>query len=171
MVQSYTQLTNDKQGFFGDRYFLSNFYPCVIVYDEREWPSVEHAYQAMKTTNLKIQEFIRQEVKRPGEVKQIMSDRLIPLRPDWNKIKFDIMYELLKIKFNDPQLAQRLIDTGTERLIEWNTWHDNTWGVCTCPRCQTYKPAKNALGRLLMDIRDHLTFFGEQYVTITVDAG
>ncbi len=38
-------------GFIGDHRFLSNFYPGKMCISEEEYASVEHAYQAMKTTS------------------------------------------------------------------------------------------------------------------------
>jgi len=49
-------------------------------------------------------------------------------------------------------LKTKLINTGTARLIEGNTWHDNIWGDCSCPRCVGIT-GQNHLGKILMQVR------------------
>ena len=45
---------------FRDRYdFLSNFYSAPINVNGQLWPTVEHAFQGFKTTNLETRECIR----------------------------------------------------------------------------------------------------------------
>jgi hypothetical protein len=45
---------------FKDNYrFLSNFYPSDFYIKKRKYPTVEHYYQSMKTTNFELQEKIR----------------------------------------------------------------------------------------------------------------
>lgn len=41
-----------------------------------------------------------------------------------------------------------------EDIVENNTWHDNFWGVCTCPRCS--ERGANVLGIILSKARDNL---------------
>ena len=41
--------------FDGEYTFLSNFFPCVIKFDNNNYPSVEHAFQAAKTRDRKEQ--------------------------------------------------------------------------------------------------------------------
>jgi predicted NAD-dependent protein-ADP-ribosyltransferase YbiA (DUF1768 family) len=59
------------------------------------------------------------------------------------------MKQLLKLKFNNPDLQQKLIATYPEELIEGNYWHDTYWGVCE-------GVGENHLGKLLMEIRNEL---------------
>lgn len=45
------------------------------------------------------------------------------LRHDWEKVKFDIMYEICKAKFSqNAELKDKLLATGDEYLEEGNTW-------------------------------------------------
>ena len=57
------------------------------------------------------------------------------------------MLEGLCLKVADEQLADWLLETGDEELVEGNTWSDTTWGVCN-------GVGENKLGRLLMIVRD-----------------
>ena len=40
------------------------------------------------------------------------------------------MKKILEQKFSDTELKKKLVDTGNEKIIEGNTWHDNFWGSC-----------------------------------------
>ena len=132
---------------FKDRYwFLSNFYPCDIRYEGITYPSIEHAFQAAKTISksmkVKISHLARASLaKRAG--------RKLPLRKDWEKVKQTTMYNLLKIKFRDPTLAEKLLRTGSAELIEGNWWGDTYWGICE-------GKGQNYLGRLLMKVRKEM---------------
>lgn len=46
------------------------------------------------------------------------------------------MTELIFIKFSTKELSSVLLSVN-EDIVENNTWHDNFWGVCTCPRRRT----------------------------------
>ncbi|MBE3085742.1 MAG: NADAR family protein, partial [Bacteroidetes bacterium] len=74
--------------FTNSYFFLSNFYPCKILYDQIEFPSVEHAYQAMKCLDpASRKEFL---TCTPGQAKRL--GKKVLLRLDWSSIKQDIMY-------------------------------------------------------------------------------
>lgn len=132
--------------FDGEFSFLSNFYPCEVIFEGNTYPSVEHAFQAAKTLDKNIRNKIRNK-ETPGKAKKI--GRSINLRSDWEDIKIDIMYELLNEKFSDCKLETMLIATKDRLLIEGNHWGDTFWGV--------YKgKGENYLGRLLMELRKEI---------------
>lgn len=134
--------------------FLSNFYQTSIYYHKRFWTSVEHAFQASKTLDFEEQEAIR-HCQTCKLAKQF--GRTIKLRSNWERVKLDIMFEIIYRKFYDNQWEmQRLIDTRGKRLVEGNIWHDNFWGHCMCPKCQP-KYKHNHLGRTLMKVRREIT--------------
>lgn len=54
--------------------------------------------------------------------------RAAPLNPEWERMKITVMLTALRAKFAQPELAERLRATGTEVLVEGNTWHDQFWG-------------------------------------------
>ena len=130
--------------FRGKNYFLSNFYTAPIIYQGMRFENNEAAFQAAKCPE-RMKEFCRLD---PYDAKRL--GRRVRLRGDWEKIKFDVMYEICKAKFTQhPDLARRLISTGNSQLIEGNQWGDKTWGV--------YKGVgKNHLGKILMRIRTEL---------------
>lgn len=112
------------------------------------FPTVEHAYQAAKTLDLKARERIR---LLPTAGKAKAAGKRLKLRDDWEEVKIGIMRGLLRQKFAPGTfLAGVLLETGERELIEVNTWGDRFWGEC--PR----GVGENHLGKLLMEIRAEL---------------
>lgn len=137
--------------FDGAYRFLSNFWPCTIEYEGLIYPSTEAAYQAAKT--LLITEREKFIYLAPNKAKRL--GRTVKLRPDWDKVKLQVMEDVLRTKFEDPSLRAQLLGTGNEELVEGNYWHDNFYGFCGCKACENI-PKQNHLGILLMKIREDL---------------
>ena len=143
-------MKNEISRFSGKYEFLSNFSYMNphISYDGVEYGSVERAFQAAKIPDS------QKELRRQFCLAQSNKDakqlgKQVPLRPDWESIKVDIMYDLLKQKFAPPYMRQLLLDTKDAELIECNTWGDTFWGV--------YKgKGNNQLGKLLMKVREEI---------------
>ena len=108
----------------------------------------------MKTLDIDERKAIA-AAETPGKAKRM--GRQVKLRPDWEKVKLYYMELGLKLKFQDPALAKKLIETGDEELIEGNWWHDNTWGSCYCVKCSRIA-GRNLLGMLLMELRKELQY-------------
>ena len=141
---------NDFRGEYG---FLSNFYSSPFEYKGLVYPNSEAAFQAQKcaTEEAKIK---YTQAKNPLTVKR-MGKKEPGLPANWDEIAYDIMLDILRAKFADPALREKLLATGDAYLEEGNHWHDNRWGRCTCERCKN-KEAKNWLGKILMTIRDEI---------------
>lgn len=129
--------------------FLSNFYRCNIHYDGYDYPSLENAYQATKSVGDLVKVQLSDPKCSSGKAKKIGSK--VELRDDWESIKIQVMEDLLRIKFTDPVLRDKLLSTGDKQLIEVNNWNDKFWGVCS-KTCQ----GENKLGVLLMKIRSEI---------------
>ena len=129
--------------FQGEYGFLSNFHPSPICFNNIEYPTVEHAFQAMKTEDPQMRTKIA-AAATPGEAKRM--GRNVRLRLDWEEKKIPIMKRLLELKFQIPSLRRSLKETGCAMLVEGNKWNDRFWGVCN-------GAGRNELGKLLMDIR------------------
>ncbi len=133
--------------------FLSNFYLVPVQYEGLKYPSVEHAYQAAKTTDVELRQgFLR--LKHPASAKRV--GKVLPLRVGWKDMKIGIMRQLLESKFSlqNNDLCRRLVNTGTHTLIEGNYRHDTFWGAC---HCEVHDGAgNNILGVLLMNRRREL---------------
>lgn len=131
--------------------FLSNFYWADAAVGDEIYPTSEHAFQAAKTEDPQERKKVR-AAKSPGMAKRI--GRRVAMRRNWDQIKNGVMHAILKSKFSNPELRDKLLATGDAKLVEGNTWHDNYWGSCTCAKCGNH--GKNVLGRLLMDLREEL---------------
>lgn len=127
--------------------WLSNFFPVEVKWGELTFPSVEHAYQAAKSTEIATQR--RFQTCTAGQAKRM--GRVIEVRDDWEASKLDVMEYLLNQKFCNPDLRQMLINTRRRQLIEGNWWNDTFWGV------NAHGQGFNHLGRLLMKIRRQLS--------------
>lgn len=140
--------------FEGSYAFLSNFSDSIIPIKLSDTifycSTVEHAYQAMKAKDSR-ERMIIASCRTPGLAKRL--GRQTPLREDWEDIKIKVMEACLRKKFSRPEMERKLLETGSQELVEGNYWHDNFWGNCSCPRCALIE-GQNHLGRLLMKIRD-----------------
>ena len=137
--------------FDGEYAFLSNYYNSPFTIDGITFPTVEHWFQAYKTTDEKEFKKIA-GAPTPGAAKRL--GRQVSLRSDWEEIKDTVMMEGLVHKFAIPELKEKLLATGDEELIEGTTWHDRTWGICTCSKCKGQ--GENRLGKALMKIRTQI---------------
>ena len=137
--------------FTGENRFLSNFYQCDFVYKGLTYHTAEAAFQAQKcaTEEAKIK---YTTIKNPVIAKRT-GKKEPGLPANWDEICYDIMKDILMVKFSAPELNEKLKATGDAVLIEGNHWHDNRWGKCSCERCKN-KEARNWLGKILMEIRD-----------------
>lgn len=123
---------------------LSNFYFAGFQVDGVWWKTVEHYFQAMKSTNEDDRELVR-NCPTPLLAKKI--GRKIKLRSDWEQIKDGVMLRGLKEKFKqNVSLKMLLLSTGTLTLKERSP-DDMYWG---------YK-GRNRLGELLMVVRDEFS--------------
>lgn len=144
--------------------FLSNFYysPFSVKFwfwsDEKrirqesqtqEVPTLEHAYQAMKTLNMFEQHAI---ITAPTAAQAKKIGRKAEIRKDWDDVKLGIMEWLVKCKFkNNNFLKKKLIETGDFQIQEGNTWGDTYWGICIQSNW-----GENHLGKILMKVRQEL---------------
>lgn len=138
------------KGFFGQYRFLSNFYPCPITYQGLDFYHTEGAFQAAKTIDPNIHPAYSKYIatlKDPRDAKKF--GQTCPLRPDWEYVKFDIMYELLEQKFTKEPFKTLLLNTGNKYLEETNSWGDIIFGVCN-------GTGLNILGKLLMKLRQKI---------------
>lgn len=135
--------------FTGDYQFLSNFHPHPLTYEGVTYPTAEHAYQAQKTLHPSERTMIA-KLRTPGLAKK--AGKLLVLRPDWERVKVQVMREILTEKFKHYHLRKQLSYTAGQTIVEGNYWHDNYWGMCRCERCAN-TVSENHLGKLLMEIR------------------
>lgn len=139
----------------GEYAWLSNFHPCVMMFEGMWFPTLENAYQAAKfpfEQRTIFQECSPAQAKRLG--KKQSQDHGLTLRPEWVDPEFRkaVMKELIDYKFSyehNPDLAEKLVSTFPMQLIEGNYWHDYFWGVCN-------GKGENNLGKIQETRREEL---------------
>lgn len=135
--------TRDDYGEF------SNFAAFPFDLDGKRWPTSEHYFQAQKFVGTEHEETVRL-ADSPSTAAKIGRSRLLPLRPDWEEVKDDVMRKALAAKFaQHPRLQRLLLSTGEATLVE-HTKNDRYWadgGDGT---------GRNMLGILLMELRTAL---------------
>lgn len=168
MQGNYVQLPDDAiTRFKGQHQFLSNFYRVRVEWEGVEYPTLEHAYQAVKTVNMTWREKIR-NADTPGQAKSL--GRRVPLVMGWDNLRLIVMEELLRNKF-DPahhmSMTHLLTLTGDRMLVDGNDWGDRFWGMewhpmlvgtgtIADPQVPGGWVGENWLGKLLMKIRKEL---------------
>lgn len=144
-----------------DRFKFSNFIPFEepLLYDGILYHTVENFFQAMKTKEFSHRLDISKAT--PGQAKKF--GRRLVLRKDWEDIKHSIMEFALRHKFARGTTAHETLMTAKpDELVEYNTHHDNYWGICLCATvnggsgrymCKP-KYGQNHLGKALAKLRD-----------------
>ncbi len=128
---------------------FSNFSAHSFELDGQTWPTSEHYFQAQKFAGTAYVGVVKR-AKSPSEAAKVGRDRSLPLRPDWDEVKDDIMRKAVLCKFEThADIRDILLGTGDELLIE-NTTSDYYWG------CGTDGTGKNMLGIILVETREIL---------------
>jgi ribA/ribD-fused uncharacterized protein len=122
-----------------------------VIVDDMRFPTVEHGFQAAKTTSSTERRKIQQQ-PTPGKAKRM--GKTVTLRADWDDMREGVMLDLLRQKFSRSPLREELLNTGSEELVEENRWHDTYWGRCSCLKHSGV--GLNRLGILLMQVRDEV---------------
>jgi len=138
--------------FKGEFAFLSNFYSSSFIVAGKEWPTVEHFFQAKKATSAAVQYDIRHIIS-PGVAKRI--GRKVALRSGWETVKDSVMFFALVCKFSQNKwLLKKLLATGDAYLQEGNVWGDTYWWLDLRKGV-----GRNRLGEMLMEIRSILRVY------------
>jgi N-glycosidase YbiA len=125
---------------------FSNFSVHGVDLDGKWWPTVEHYFQAQKFPGSTQEEAIRQ-ASGPGQAKKLGRSRKHRLRPDWEKVKDEVMRQAVRRKFElHPEIREVLLSTGDEEIVE-NAPDDYYWG------CGKDGSGKNMLGEILVEVR------------------
>jgi ribA/ribD-fused uncharacterized protein len=141
---------------------FSNLYRRPVIFEGREYPTAEHAYQAGKASKEEVREWI---LSAPTPALAAMAAHGLytwDVVPNWSKIKFDRMRSVLRAKFTQHEdLRDLLLSTGSARLVEAGTTDNavnRTWG-------EVNGKGKNMLGILLMELREELCELSKKKVS------
>lgn len=144
--------TDQITRFIGPWEFLSLGYPFELMFEGIRYPSLAHAWVATMTTDQEMRHILA-EVPNLGRLERLR--KIMEVRPDWESIRMTVLEQLCREKFSNPTLRATLLVTGNVSFIYGNNQHDNFLGSCICALCKE-EPKTNALGNLLMQIRDEL---------------
>lgn len=145
-----TVVTKDHKilGFFGQYRWLSNFHPCNVYTGSINYPSSEHAYQALKSPVWAEREIIA-KLASAADAKK--AGKRLTKREDWDIFKPVAMMQVLMAKFTqNKDLGLMLQQTNGYFLEETNNWGDVYWGVVPG------QGGMNMLGKCLMATREYL---------------
>jgi len=132
---------------------FSNLFRRAITFEDVEYPTAEHAYQAGKARKEAVRDWI---LSAPSPSLVAMAAHGLytwDIAPNWSKTKFARMKGVLLAKYTQHEdLKQLLLSTGDARLVESATV-DNAvnrlWG-------EVNGVGKNMLGTLLMEVREEI---------------
>ena len=128
---------------------LGTFSKHSFVLEDREWPSVEHYYQAMKFNDENHQEKIRLAT-HPKKARNLGRSRFKRIRGDWADVKEVIMTRGIYIKCRThTDIAEELMATAPNKIME-NSQYDYFWG------CGRDRRGHNHFGKVLMAVRAKL---------------
>jgi ribA/ribD-fused uncharacterized protein len=132
---------------------FSNLYKRPVVFEEATYATSEHAYQAGKASKEAVRDWI---LSAPTPALAAMAAHGLyvwDVVPNWAKIKYDRMRNVLRAKFTQhDDLCELLLSTDNKRLVEVGTV-DNAvnrlWG-------EVNGRGQNMLGVMLMELREQL---------------
>ena len=159
--------TKDSIYFYGQKKefgYFSNFYNCEFTENEIIFNCSEQYFMYYKLltfdkNNIKLANNILNEkdpkkIKRYGRMVKNYDDKI------WNEIRFNIMIDALRLKFNQNEyLKEKLLTTENKTLYE-AAKNDKIWGIGMSVEkalsIDKNKYGRNLLGRGLMIIREEL---------------
>lgn len=118
--------------FFWDGW-LSNFYPCKIVFNNKVFCSSEQLFMYLKALYFKDYEIASQilKVKTPKEAKKLGRKIRDFNEEAWSEVREDKMEQTIKAKFNqNPQLKELLLseEFDNKQFVEASPY-DRIWGI------------------------------------------
>lgn len=131
---------------------LDNFYMRPFMYRGLVWKSAEHAYQSQKTRSNELSDLIH-SAEDPYEAKRL--GRKAKVRCDWERVKDEVMLDVLRAKFFHTELGKKLLETGDRYILHGNRHDDVYWGVVFSMDRKSFG-GKNRLGEILMQVRSEV---------------
>ena len=152
---------NNMIAFYGKNSPYSNFYYVEFEYKGYKVTSSEQAFMLEKAL-LFDESMVKailattdpRAIKRLGRKVRNFDEK------KWNKVRYDIMVDILLAKFSTEPLKAQLLSTGDELMVEASP-NDKIWGaglVIGDARLNypNYYPGQNLLGKALMEAREWL---------------
>jgi ribA/ribD-fused uncharacterized protein len=144
--------------------YLSNFYPCTVLFMGKKFDSVENAFQAAKfTLTNKPEYFEKISNKSATDAKKLGSKggmkklgALLEVN-EWNESKDEIMQSLLISRYmNNPKFKETIDELNNNKiqLCHFERSGPNAyWGGCF-NKSKTEFLGYNKLGKIMMDLNN-----------------
>lgn len=136
--------------YYETSYFaFHNFSAHIIEYKGEIYPTVEHAFHALKFEDKTLHDRIR-SCASPIAAYRLGKELKPQRRGDWDEIKVGVLEELIRCKVaQHDDVRNVLIATGAEEIVEVNP-NDDFWGNGPDGNGQ------NHTGKVLMRIRNEV---------------
>ena len=151
-------------GFQGKQQPLSNFSRCQIRgTDGHIYCSAEQMFQVRKANYVGRDDVAKQLMSEqdPLVIKRLGDSIKIPRDNDWDKVKLQIMQNIVKEKFTQTSHLKRLlIETGEKSMHLVHATSDRLWGCGHNLYSDDIKngtwSGKNHMGKILAAVREEL---------------
>ena len=144
-------------GPYGD---FSNFAKYGVALDGLWWPTAEHYFQAQKFDD----PVYREKIRRASTAKQAANlgrTRDLPLRPDWDIERLNVMRRVVITKFETHEAVRNLLLSTGDRPIVESAPGDRFWGA------GPDGTGENRLGHLLEELRDRFRADASSGISVT----
>ncbi len=132
-------------------YVFDNFSAFQVDWNERSWPTSEHAYHAGKFIDAapEIVELIF-NARSPHDALKIATEYKSRRREDWDEVKIGHMEEICRLKMQqNSYVYEKLLLSGDMEIVE-DSPKDDFWGW------GINRDGRNELGKIWMRLRDEL---------------
>lgn len=106
---------------------FSNFSKHPIDLQGKIYPTSEHLYQALKMQDPAEHEKVRL-AKTPKQSK-VIAYQCISMYPDWDDQKYDVMLDILRIKFEQHDVVKKALLSSAGLDIQEASPYDWWWGT------------------------------------------
>lgn len=132
----------------GSNFWVEENGTCVEVDFQAAKHALANPFRAAAIKNAKSPA----EAKRLGRKFRLNKQEI----REWDERKLDVMLELIRAKASTSQIFRNWLKATSDfMIIEYNWWHDQFWGDCTCEK-HFYRHGANHLGIILMQVRSEL---------------
>ena len=132
-----------------DFYVLSNFSAFRVTFGGQTFDTSEAAYHFQRFTDSANRTAVLYADSAHDAFRHAQAHKA-EQRPDWDRVKVNIMRDILRAKVQQHEYVRRkLLATGDRELVE-NSWRDDFWGW------GPNRDGQNMLGKLWMEIRAEL---------------
>ena len=127
-----TKINKDYVFFWGKNDIYSNFYPVKFKHQGRTFHNSEQAFMWRKAQYFKdwlIAGKILQMAQQPNYAKSLGRKVKNYNDEQWEKVRVDIMKEVVYDKFSQTNLKYQMLEDGNNREFVESSPYDSIWGI------------------------------------------